>query len=60
MAQHSSQLKVGVYIDVSNIVMNGGFGMRYEVLRKFACRGNAEPMRLNAYVSYDPERGAWL
>ena len=57
MTQHSSQLKVGVYIDVSNIVMNGGFGMRYEVLRKFACRGNAEPMRLNAYVSYDPERG---
>lgn len=34
-----SQLKVGVYIDVANLAMNGGFGMRYEVLREFACRG---------------------
>lgn len=48
-----SLLKVGVYIDVSNLVMNGGFGMRYEVLRQFACRDGAVPMRLNAYVSFD-------
>ena len=34
--------------------MNGGFGMRYEVLRQFACRDGAVPMRLNAYVSFDP------
>jgi uncharacterized LabA/DUF88 family protein len=51
-----SSLKVGVYVDVSNLVMNGGFGMRFEMLRQFATRGNAEPMRLNAYVSYDPAR----
>ncbi|MCO5188236.1 MAG: NYN domain-containing protein [Anaerolineae bacterium] len=51
-----SLLKVGVYIDVSNLVMNGGFGMRYEVLRQFACRDGAVPMRLNAYVSFDPAR----
>jgi len=48
--------KVGVYIDVANLARNGGYGMRYDVLREFACRGNAEPMRLNAYVTYDPER----
>ncbi len=30
--------------------------MRYDVLREFACRGNAEPVRLNAYVTYDAER----
>lgn len=56
MPQDASQLKVGVYVDVANIAMNGGFGMRYEVLREFACRGSAEPIRLNAYVSFDPER----
>lgn len=56
MAQGSSLLKVGVYIDVANLTMNGGFGMRYEVLRELACRGFAEPIRLNAYVSFDPER----
>ncbi len=54
--QGSSQLKVGVYIDVANLAMNGGFGMRYDVLREFSCRGSAEPIRLNAYVSYDAER----
>ncbi|GBC63294.1 NYN domain-containing protein [Desulfonema ishimotonii] len=52
----SSRLKIGVYVDVANLAMNGGFGMRYEVLRSFACRGGAEPIRLNAYVSYDNER----
>ena len=50
-------LKTGLYIDSANLSMNGGFGMRYEILRKFACRGGAMPIRLNAYVSYDPQRG---
>lgn len=48
--------RVGVYVDVSNLTMNGGFGMRYEVLREFACRSGARPVRLNAYVSYDEQR----
>lgn len=51
-----SGLKTGLYIDVSNITQNGGFGMRFEVLREFACRGDAEAVRLNAYVSFDPKR----
>lgn len=49
-------MKSGVYIDVANLAMNGGFGMRYEVLRQFASRDGAEPVRLNAYVSFDPDR----
>jgi uncharacterized LabA/DUF88 family protein len=49
-------VKVGVYVDVANLAMNGGFGMRYEVLRAFACRDSAEAVRLNAYVSYDATR----
>ncbi len=49
-------MKIGVYIDVANLAMNGGFGMRYEVLRVFACRGGREAVRLNAYVSFDADR----
>ena len=56
MTTHHSSARVGVYIDVANLTRNGGYGMRYEVLREFACRGNAEPVRLNAYVSYDADR----
>jgi len=48
--------KVGVYVDVSNIYLNGGQRMQYDVLREFACRDDAELVRLNAYVSYDRER----
>ncbi|PID56169.1 NYN domain-containing protein [candidate division KSB3 bacterium] len=48
--------RVGLYVDVANLAMNGGYGMRYDVLREFACRDNAEPIRLNAYVSFDGDR----
>jgi uncharacterized LabA/DUF88 family protein len=48
--------KVGIYVDVSNVNMNGGYGMRYDVLRKFACRNGGIASRLNAYCSFDKER----
>jgi uncharacterized LabA/DUF88 family protein len=48
--------RVGVYVDGANVAMNGGWGMRYDVLREFAARGGAEVVRLNAYLSYDDER----
>lgn len=51
-----SHLKVGVYVDIANLARNGGYGMRYDILREFACRGSAEPVRLNAYVSFDADR----
>lgn len=51
-----TNFKVGVYVDVANMYRNGGQRMRYDVLREFACRGNVEPVRLNAYVSYDARR----
>jgi uncharacterized LabA/DUF88 family protein len=56
MSPQRSHTRVGVYIDVANLARNGGYGMRYDVLREFACRGEAEPVRLNAYVSFDAER----
>lgn len=52
----NSNLKIGIYVDVANIVKNGGYGMQFDVLREFACRDGAEPLRMNAYVSYDEDR----
>lgn len=48
--------KIGIYVDVENITMNGGRGMQYDVLRELACRGGGDPIRMNAYVRYDEER----
>lgn len=49
-------LKTGVFVDVANIILNGGYGMRYDILRRFASRNNAQLLRLNAYVSFDTMR----
>lgn len=51
-----SYLKVGVYVDAFDITIHGGFGLRYDVLRKFACRDNSFPARLNVYLAYDTDR----
>lgn len=48
-----SHAKIGVYVDAANISHNGGLRMQYDVLREFACRDHAEPLRLNVYLSYD-------
>lgn len=59
MPFRNSTSKVGIYVDVSYIYNNGGSKMQYDVLREFACRDYAEPVRMNAYVSYDRDRGEW-
>ena len=51
-----SGIKTGLYVDSNNLLMNGGYGIRFEVLRRFACRNGAMPMRLNAYMSHDTDR----
>lgn len=43
-------------MDAVNVTMNGGFGLRYDILRKFACRGGGMASRLNVYLAYDEER----
>src|SRR5574340_1572181 len=48
--------RVGIYVDSMNIMRNGGYGMRYEVIRRFASRDGDEAMRLNAYVAIDEDR----
>jgi uncharacterized LabA/DUF88 family protein len=52
----SGRINVGIYVDVANIAMNGGYGMQFDVLREFACHDEADVVRLNAYVAFDPER----
>lgn len=56
MREPQSATKVGVFVDSANMYRNGGSRMQYDVLREFACRDNSEPMRMNAYVSYDAKR----
>lgn len=48
--------RVGVFVDGSNIQMNGGFGMDYDVLRNLATRDGAMPLRMNTYIAYDARR----
>lgn len=52
----SATLKVGAFVDAENIRRNGGYQMRYDVLRRFVARGNLSPVRLNTYVAFDAER----
>lgn len=52
----TSRTSVGIYVDVANIAMNGGYGMQFDILREFACHDDAEAIRLNAYVAFDSDR----
>ena len=52
----SNSCKVGVYIDAVDVTMNGGFGLRYDILRKFALRDGSRPSRMNVYLAYDKDR----
>ncbi len=56
MSDTPSVTKVGVYVDAANIVMNGGYGMRFDVLRRFACRDGSQAVRLNVYLAFDEDR----
>lgn len=48
--------RIGIYVDAVNVTLNGGYGLRYDVLRKFATRCGGVSARLNAYLSYDDDR----
>lgn len=53
-----SNARAGVFVDGQNISLNGGHGMRYDVLREFATRDGAEAVRMNVYLAWDEERAA--
>ncbi len=52
---HSS-IKVGVFVDAENVRYNGGYQIRYDVLRLFASRYGGSLLRLNTYMAFDQER----
>ena len=52
----SSSFRVGVFVDAENVRYNGGYQMRYDILRRFAAREGGVLQRLNTYMAYDAER----
>ncbi|MGQ9660493.1 MAG: NYN domain-containing protein [Thermochromatium sp.] len=52
----SSSFRVGVFVDAENVRYNGGYQMRYDVLRRFAAREGGMLQRLNTYLAFDGER----
>lgn len=57
MIHTTNLMKVGIYIDAYNISLNGGYAMRYDILRDF-CLMNDKGLRLNTYMVFDEERAA--
>jgi len=52
----TSNFRVGVFVDAENVRYNGGYQMRYDVLRRFAARDGGTLQRLNTYMAFDNER----
>ena len=50
-----SNLKIGVFVDAENIKFNGGYQLRYDILRRFAARSGTL-LRLNTYLAFDKDR----
>jgi uncharacterized LabA/DUF88 family protein/cold shock CspA family protein len=49
-------MKAGIFVDAANISVNGGYSMRYDVLKEYCLRNNTQLIRLNTYLAYDSER----
>ncbi len=49
-------IKVGVFVDAENVRYNGGYQLRYDILRRFAGRYKGSLLRLNTYLAFDKER----
>lgn len=49
-------LKAGIFLDVENLMRNGGWGMKYDVVRDLVAAQGAVVLRANAYMAVDNER----
>lgn len=49
-------LKAGIYLDIENLVRNGGRGMRFHVIRDLVQAQGAIVLRACAYIAVDRER----
>jgi hypothetical protein len=50
-------MRSAVYVDAENIKRCGAWGMRYDVLRKYAERDGAQLLRANAYIAGPNDQG---
>ncbi len=49
-------LKAGIFLDVENLSRNGGWGIRYEILKELVEAQGTTVLRANAYMAIDNER----
>jgi len=49
-------LKGGIFLDMENLMQNGGWGIRYDVVRQFAEAQGVTVLRANAYMAIDTTR----
>ena len=49
-------IKTGIYVDAENVRLCGGYGMRYDVLARYASLPPSTVLRANSYVVEDTER----
>ncbi len=49
-------LKAGIFLDVENLSRNGGWGIRYEVIKDLATAQGTTVLRANAYLAIDKDR----
>src|SRR5262245_45861978 len=49
-------LKAGIFLDIENLMRNGGWGIRYDVLKELVVAQGAIVLRANAYMAWDEER----
>ena len=49
-------LKPGIFLDAENLKMNGGWGMKFGIIRKLVEEQGATILRANAYIAVDSER----
>jgi uncharacterized LabA/DUF88 family protein/cold shock CspA family protein len=50
------ELKAGIYVDGENAMRSGGWGMRYDILKKFVEAQGGVVLRANTYLAIDVER----
>lgn len=49
-------LKAGVFLDMDNLMRNGGWGLRYDVVKALAEAQGTTVLRANAYMARDRDR----
>lgn len=49
-------LKAGIFLDIENLTRNGGWGMRFNLVRQMVEAQDTTVLRANAYLAVDVER----